>query len=125
MPLAPTIPNLAQLQHFRKTGRFDPRIQNGKLDVMKSARLVGVKVGGELIGFGTAEPATPEEISRLVKSEVSKSAVSSDDPNEVFDDSPLLPAVQSSGQVEVSKSADIEPEPDPLEGIFPQWLRTK
>lgn len=130
--LAPTIPNLAQLQHFRKTGRFDPRIQSGKLDVMKSARLVGVKVGGELIGFGTAEPATPEEISRLVKSEVSKSAVSPDDPNEVFDDSPLLPdwspdvrpLVQSSGATEVSKSADIET-PDVLEGVFPAWLRTK
>jgi hypothetical protein len=127
MPLAPRIPNLAQLQAFRKTGRFDPRIQDGKLDVMKSAKVVGVKVGGELIGFGTAEPATPDEIARLVKSDVSKSAeLPPDDPNEVFDDSPLLPwqpKVQPIGQVEVSKSAETEPETDILESTFPPCFR--
>lgn len=127
MPLAPTIPNLAQLQHYRKTGRFDPRIQNGKLDVMKSARLVGVKVGGELIGFGTAEPATPEEISRLVKSEVSKTALSPEDDNAIFDDSPLLPQwqpeVQPIGVSEiVQKSAEVET-PDILQGCFPKCLQ--
>jgi hypothetical protein len=130
MPLAPTIPNLAQLQHFRRTGKFDPGIQAGKLDVMKSARVVGVKVGEQFIGFGTVERATPEEIARLLKSEVSKSAeLPPDDPNEVFDDSPLLPhwqpQVQPIGFSEVvQKSAEVETAPDVLEGIFPKWLQT-
>jgi hypothetical protein len=133
MPLAEQLPNLAQLQGYRKTGRFDPNLKPKKIDVMKS-RIVGLKIGGELVGFGKLEIPTPAEIERL-KQPLSKCAdLSTAELNEVFDDSPILPPqwserVQTIGLFEeVSKSASIqensEPIPEPLEGIFPTWLRS-
>ena len=129
MPLAENLPNIAQLQAFRKTGRFDPALKPQKADVMKSARIMGVSVGGDFVGFGRLEIPTQAEIARLTKESVSKSA----ELNEVFDDSPLLPQwspeVQPIGVSEVvQKSADVpqewsEPTPEPLEGIFPTWLQ--
>lgn len=124
MPLSP-IPNLAQLQAFRTSGRFDASLPNQKIDVMKSdSRIVGLKLDGQLVGFGQLERATPDEIARL-KTDVSKSAESPD--NSIFDDSPLLPdwqpEIQPIGVSEVVQKSAGDAETEPLEGIFPPCLR--
>ena len=88
-----------------------------------------IRNGAEIVGFGVGEPASVEEVARQValsKQLVSKSADT--DPNAVFDDSPLLPILQSIGRDPVpqvvKKSAGIDPN-SILEGLFPQWLQNR
>lgn len=78
---------------------------------------------GEVIGFGPAERVPLEVVQEeLRKEEVAKSADL--DPNAVFDDSPLLPEFQSSGQTQdIAKAAELDDEYPELIGIFPPFLR--
>jgi len=80
---------------------------------------------GEVVGYAPGEQLGPDERQRVMgKEDLSKSADL--DPNSCFDDSPLLPAfnqdgLQSVGQMEIAKSADID-DPD-LIGLFPACFR--
>lgn len=81
---------------------------------------------GVVMGFGPVERVPPNVVqAELRKEEIAKSA--DIDPNSVFDDSPLMPEfqpVQSVGQTEVAKAAELEDDPNSdLVGIFPPWLR--
>lgn len=101
------------------------KASTGKQLVSKSAsgpRIYAVKNNqGDIIGFRTGEPVSPDEVRRVV----SKSASASEDPNAILD-SFVLPTpkdgLQSFGQLQdVSKSA--ETEDDDLINIFPACLR--
>ncbi|ADB15144.1 hypothetical protein Psta_0456 [Pirellula staleyi DSM 6068] len=134
MPIANPIPTLAQIQHFRKTGKFDPAIRGEKIDIQKSACIAGVIVEGELIGFGVAERVSPEEVARH-RQQVSKSIeLPPCDLNAIFDDSALLPQwspdVVSSEPREVVQKSAASTAPnsstdDLMQGLFPQWLQTQ
>lgn len=73
---------------------------------------------GRVIGFGPVERVPPEEVARLLRIEVAKSAEVATDPNAVFDSLfGIGPEFHSIGaKREASKSADTNA--DPLEGVF-------
>lgn len=79
------------------------------------------KATGRILGYGPVERVPPDEVARLVKMDVSKSA---DDLNAVFDSLfEFRPDFQPS-QADVSKSADLSDDLNPeLVGIFPTWLQ--
>jgi len=74
---------------------------------------------GQIIGFSPVEPLSPDEIQKQL---FAKSVDGAGDDNAVFDDLfEFQPSLQPCG-VEVSKSADDEPNAD-LVGIFPAFLQ--
>lgn len=116
MPLS-EIPTIDQLRQFKQHGKCSG-LSVEKTDILKSA-IVGLKLNGDFLGFGTVDRPTPVELERFRKESVSKSATDSE-LNDVFDDERIMPVHTP---IEIQKSSLPELSDNSLEGIFPQWLQ--